>query len=450
MNAHEKTEIIERAKSAFAVYKKSSRYQRARILAGIAQGLEQRKNDFVRSMVQEAKKPVTLAELEVSRAIQTFTVASEEAKRYGGDVIPLDIDVASQAFLPAVSYFFPKGIILGITPFNFPLNLVAHKVAPALAVGAAIMIKPAPQAPGCALLLKEVFDSVCKTEKFIPYTDTLQVFPCSNEVAEKLVTDPAVAVVSFTGSTKVGFHIQKTAIGKKVLLELGGNAAVIVHEDADLKRAANRVAVGSFVYAGQTCISVQRVFVHQNIFNNFEKNLLEETAKIKTGDTTDPTVTVGPVIDEVAAERIQNWIEDAVKSGATVLTGGKRLQGAKFATILPTVLKNVKTTEKISCEEVFGPVVILDSYSEKQEAIRKVNDSRFGLQAGIFTNDHKFIQQAVQELEVGGVLINEIPTFRADHMPYGGVKESGLGREGLKFAMEEFSERKTVLTWIGA
>lgn len=402
--------------------------------------------------VREAGKPAQAARTEIARAIQTFTVASEEAKRFGGDIIPLDGDAGAAAYEPAISYWVPRGVVLGITPFNFPLNLVAHKVAPALAVGAPIIIKPAHQAPGGATLLAEIFERAAKavssassgSADAIPLT-ALQVLSCTNEVAETAITSPEIATVSFTGSTHVGWWIQSKAIGKRVLLELGGNAGVIVHRDADLSRAAARVAQGGFGYAGQSCISVQRVFVDRVVAADFEKRLVEETRKLKTGDPSSEETFVGPLIDAKAADRVMAWINEAVKAGAAILAGGRRVGN----TIEPTVVTKVRRQLPLVCEEVFGPVVVVEIYDTFSDAIAGVNNSRFGLQAGVFTDSQSRIREAVDGLEVGGVTINEIPTFRADQMPYGGVKQSGLGREGLRYAMEEYSERRTVVTWRG-
>lgn len=414
----------------------------------MAQEIENHRADFIKKMIDEAGKPYAAADVEVSRAVQTFTIAAEEAKRYGGDVIPLDVDASGRTFAPAISYWFARGPVLAITPFNFPLNLVAHKVAPAIAVGCPILLKPAPQAPGCSYLLAEIFAKVISLagdarEKISPAC--FQVLSCKNEVISKAVTDPRLSILSFTGSGKVGWILQSQAVGKKLALELGGNAAVIVHADADLKRAAQRTAAGGFGYAGQSCISVQRVLVQEDVAKEFTDLLLKETAALKAGDPNQKDVTVGPVIDEAALTRIMKWIDEAKKEGAKVLAGGTKIQNV----VQPTILTDVKHTSLISCEEVFAPVVIIEKYKSFDDALKSVNSSKFGLQAGVFTQDTKLLYQALQTLEVGGVVANDVPTFRADNMPYGGVKESGLGREGVKYAMEEFSERRTLITWVG-
>ncbi|MBL7716278.1 MAG: aldehyde dehydrogenase family protein [Bdellovibrionales bacterium] len=434
-------------------FSKTSRFLRSKLLMAIAQGLQESRAEIVNSMIQEAGKPWLLSDTEVTRAIQTFTWAAEEVKRFGGEVVPMDVDAGGRPFSEATCLFKPRGPILGITPFNFPLNLVAHKVAPALAVGCPILIKSAPQAPGGAALLAKIFEKAAKSvnaehgagREAIPMA-ALQVLACSNPQAEILVKDPRLPTVSFTGSPGVGFRIQGSAIGKKVILELGGNAGVIVHEDADLSRAAARCAFGGMSYAGQTCISVQRIFVHEKVAAEFEKLLTAEVGKVKHGDPSQKDVIVGPVIDSKAAERIEAWIQEAKQDPRTkVLAGGTRNKNV----VAPTLLLNPPSQSKISCEEVFGPVITLSTYKTFQEAIVQVNDSKFGLQAGVFTRDSDRIHQAFENLEVGGVLVNEVPTFRADHMPYGGVKQSGLGREGLKYAMEEFCERRILVQYRG-
>ena len=429
-------------------FRKNSRYMRSRVLGLMAAEIEMRRKDFIKKMIEEAGKPFLFAEMEVNRAIQSFTIASEEAKRFGGEVIPLDIDASGRAYSPAISYWFARGPILAITPFNFPLNLVAHKVAPALAVGCPILLKPSPQAPGCAYLLAEIFEKAIRqasdTKENI-LAACFQVLNCSNEILSKAVRDPRLSTLSFTGSGKVGWELQGQAIGKKIALELGGNAAVIVHSDSDILRAAQRCATGGYGYAGQSCISVQRIFVHTKVKDEFTNALLKETAKIKTGDPNDKDTSVGPVIDENAAERIMKWIDEAKAEGAKVLTGGTREKNL----IQPTILTQVKATSKVSCEEVFAPIVLIQEYQDFSEALDLVNASKFGLQVGVFTQNSELQYQALQNLEVGGVIANDIPTYRADNMPYGGVKSSGLGREGIRFAMEEFSERRSLISWIG-
>lgn len=433
---------------AFLVYRRFSAYTRSRLLAAMVQGIAARRKEFVDAIVHEAGKPRALAEAEVSRALTTFTLGSEEAKRFGGERIPVDLDPAARAYAPAVAGWVPRGPVLAIGPFNFPLNLIAHKVAPALACGCSVVIKPPPQAPGAATLLAQVFEQAARevsdARETVPLP-LLQIINAPNEIIGLAVTDPRIATLSFTGSDKVGWMLQGKAVRKKVSLELGGNAAVIVHSDADIARAAARCAYGAFAYAGQICISVQRIFVQQSVADKFQQEFLKETAKLKIGDPAREDTLVGPLIDSANAERVLAWIDEARKNGARVLCGGTR-QGNVIA---PTVLTGTQPDQRINADEVFGPVVTLETYEDIRDAIEAANRSRFGLQAGVFSDSARLLRQACDEIEAGGILINEVPTFRADNMPYGGLKDSGLGREGVKYAMEEMSERKVVVAWHG-
>ncbi|MFO0706703.1 MAG: aldehyde dehydrogenase family protein [Nitrospira sp.] len=409
-------------------------HARYNVLQEMAALLYRRRDEFASTITAEAGKPSSDAKREVNRAIQTFTIAAEEAKRVAGEVVPLDWTPNTDSFLGLVRRF-PIGPVLGITPFNFPLNLVAHKVAPALAAGNPILIKPAPQTPLTALLLGEV-----ALEAGLP-PGGLNVVPCDNVQAERMVVDPRFKLLSFTGSAAVGWMLKAKCGKKKVTLELGGNAGVIIEPDADLDLAAQRCAAGGFGYAGQTCISVQRVLVHHSVADLFTTKLLLQVARLKAGDPSDDTTVVGPLIDPTATQRVEAWVEEAVAQGARVLLGGKRL-----GTVLEaTVLTNVKPDMKVSCQEVFGPVVTVSSYRTFGDAIAALNQSDYGLQAGVFTQDINKIFHAFRHLEVGAVVANEIPTFRADHMPYGGVKDSGLGREGVKAAIEDMTEPRLLV-----
>ena len=404
-------------------------HARFHLLQRIAGAIYDRRDEFARVMTGEAGKPITDARREVARAVQTFTIAAEEAKRIPGEVIPLDWTPGMDSHV-GILRRVPIGPVLGITPFNFPLNLVAHKVAPALAAGNPIVIKPAPQTPMTALLLAEV-----ALEAGVP-PGGLNVLPCDNQVAERLVVDPRFKLLSFTGSAAVGWMLKAKCGKKKVVLELGGNAGVIVEQDADLDFAAQRCASGGFGYAGQTCISVQRIFVHHSVVDLFTTKFLLQVARLKGGDPNDEATVVGPLIDQHAAHRVEEWIGEAVAQGARVLLGGKRMGSVVEA----TVLTNVTPTMKVSCQEVFGPVVTVTPYRQFDEALEAMNRSEYGLQAGVFTQDVNKVFHAFRHLEVGAVLANEIPTFRAEHMPYGGVKDSGLGREGLRVSIEEMTE----------
>jgi glyceraldehyde-3-phosphate dehydrogenase (NADP+) len=436
------------AHAAAKPFRRLSRHARSRLLAAMAAGLAARREELAGVIVAEAGKPWTLADAEVGRAINTFTIASEEAKRLGGDFIPVDVEAAGRAYGPAVSHWVPRGPVLAIAPFNFPLNLVAHKVAPALAVGAPVLLKPPPQAPGASSILSEIFEKAAAeasdARERVPLA-ALQVVNAANDIIGAAVTDARISILSFTGSDKVGWILQGKAVRKKVILELGGNAAVIVAKDADLARAAARCAFGGFAYAGQICISVQRVLVQKSVAAEFTRLFLGEVKKLGVGDPALKTTVVGPIIDAGQADRIMSWIEEAKKEGAKVLLGG----GRKGPAIEPTVLTGARPTSKVSCEEAFGPLVVIDEFDAFEDAIAAVNRSRFGLQAGLFTDSAACVRAAADELEVGGIIVNDVPTYRADNMPYGGVKDSGLGREGVRYTMEEYCERRTVVHWRG-
>lgn len=427
-------EAVASSVMAAPVMAKLASHARYNILQDMAALLYRRRDEFSQTIRAEAGKPIADAKREVHRAVQTLTVAAEEAKRIPGEVLPLDWTPQTESYLGMVRRF-PIGPIVGITPFNFPLNLVVHKVAPALAAGNPILIKPAPQTPLTALLLGEV-----ALEAGLP-AGGLNVIPCDNAIAERLVIDPRFKLLSFTGSAPVGWMLKAKCGKKKVTLELGGNAGVIIEPDADLDIAAQRCATGGFGYAGQTCISVQRVLVHHSVADAFTTKLLLQVARLKAGDPADETTTIGPLIDPAATQRVENWIEEAVSQGARVLLGGKRLG----AVLEATVLTNVKPDMKVSCHEVFGPVVTVSSYRQFGDAIAVLNQSDYGLQAGVFTQDINKVFFAFRHLEVGAVLANEIPTFRADHMPYGGVKDSGLGREGVRAAIEDMTEPRLLV-----
>ena len=425
---------VESTTTAFGNLKILPSHVRADALQSIATALTRRKEEFAKTICEESGKPITDARREVDRAVQTFIIASEESKRITGEVIPLDLQPGLDHHSAMVRRF-PIGPVLGITPFNFPLNLVAHKVAPCLAAGNPIVIKPAPQTPLTALLLGEV---VLETD--LP-PGSMNVVPCSNELAETLVHHSCFQALSFTGSAPVGWMLKGKAGKKRVVLELGGNAGVVIEPDADVDMAVQRCVAGGFGYSGQTCISVQRIYAHENIYQSVVEKIVERVNSIVVGDPAKDETVVGPLIDEGAAERVERWIHEATSHGAKVRAGGTR----NGAIIQPTVLTDVDRQMKVSCEEVFGPVLTITPYGTFDEALQLLNDSPYGLQAGIFTHDIHRIFQAFDELEVGTVLANEIPTFRADHMPYGGVKDSGIGREGVKYAIEELTEPKLLV-----
>jgi acyl-CoA reductase-like NAD-dependent aldehyde dehydrogenase len=432
-HAHAEAAIAAAVK-AFGTTRRLPAFERQRVLRQISSFMTQRKEEFTRTLAQEAGKPIKSARTEVERSIFTFNVAAEEATRIYGEYLPLDTQ-ESTAGRWGIVRRFPLGPIAGITPFNFPLNLVAHKVAPAIAAGCSMVLKPAPQTPLCSLLLAE-----CVQQAGWP-DGGLNVLPLSNEDASLLVTDDRIKLISFTGSVPVGWDIKRRAGKKKVVLELGGNAAVIVHSDADLEYAAERCVTGGFGYAGQTCISVQRILVEHSVYGKFTDLFVEGVKKLKTGDPLDESTDVGPLIRESDAIRTVNWIDEAVRTGARLLCGG----GRHNLIVEPTVLTGTKPEMKVNCQEIFGPVVTVEPYKDFDDALRKANHSAYGLQAGIFTRDAKLLFQAYEELEVGGVIAGDVPSFRIDQMPYGGVKDSGLGREGLRYAIEEMTEPKLMV-----
>jgi glyceraldehyde-3-phosphate dehydrogenase (NADP+) len=417
--------------SAFQTTRKLPSWKRAEVLDKISAGIAARREDFARTIALEAGKPIRTARAEVDRAILTFKVAAEESRRIYGEIVPLDWIPGTEGREAHVRHV-PLGPIVGITPFNFPLNLVAHKVAPALAAGNPIIIRPASQTPVSALKLAEIVRESGWPE------DAFCVVPSTTHDAAPLVEDDRIRLLTFTGSPSVGWALKRRAGRKRVTLELGGNAGVIVHKDADLNYAGERVTWGGYSYAGQSCISVQRVYVHADIYEGFLDQVLPRVKALKVGNPLDEATDVGPLIDQGAAERVEAWMIEARQGGAEVLAGGIR-EGNMW---LPTVLASIQSTMRVSCQEVFAPLVGIYRYADVRQAIAAVDDSDFGLQAGLFTQDWNVIRAAFEDIEVGGLMVNDVPTFRMDHMPYGGVKQSGLGREGLRYAIEEMSELK--------
>ncbi len=426
------------AHKSFEITKALPSYRRAETCLAAAQGILERAEDFSRLIALEAGKPLKDARREVQRAAATFTNAAEEAKRQEGNLLPLDLMPGSEGRY-GLYRRFPLGVVLGVTPFNFPLNLVAHKAAPAMACGCPFLLKPSPRAPLSSLLLAEVLQATG-----LP-PESFSVFPADNSAVEILATDGRVKVVSFTGSAEVGWRLKGLAPRKRVLLEMGGNAAVVVEPDADLDLAVQRVTAGGFGYAGQTCISVQRVYIHESVFKKFMAPFIRQVQALKGGDPLLEETKIGPLISQEAAQRVEAWVKEAVAGGAKILCGGKR-SGSFYE---PTVLSDVGPTMKISCEEVFGPVVCVESYADFDKALAQVNAGPYGLQAGVFTGNLAKAQKAYETLEMGTVLINEVPTYREDSMPYGGVKESGFGREGVKYAVESYTESRLLVVNAG-
>jgi len=412
------------------------RWKRREILEDIAAALIEQKERFAQLIVAEAGKPIRLARSEVDRAVLTFKTAAEEAARLGGETIPLDLTEGNENRWGLMQRF-PVGPVLAITPFNFPLNLVAHKAAPAIAAGCPLIIKPAPQTPFTALALGEVILKAGWHE------EAISVLPLSNTdtawLAEK---EDRIKLVSFTGSAKVGWELKAHSSRKRVLLELGGNAALIVHSDwRDLDDAALRTAHAAFGYAGQSCISVQRVFVDKSIFQTFLWKLVECAAKLVAGDPSKDETDVGPLVRLSEAERVEAWIREAADGGARLIAGGER----NGSLITPAILTGTKSSMKIRDEEAFGPVVVVEPYEDFEDALAEVNHSRYGLQAGLLTRDAGRILTAYRELEVGALIVGDTPAWRLDSMPYGGVKDSGLGREGIRSAIEEMTEPRMLV-----
>ena len=426
------------AQQAFLATRQLSSWQRAAILHAVADKLVEQTAHVAGLIVLEAGKPLTDARAEVARTIQTFRVAAEEAKRIGGEVTPADWTPGTEGRV-ALTRRFPIGPILGITPFNFPMNLVAHKLAPAIASGNPILIKPAPQTPLCSLWLGRAV-----REAGWP-AGAISVLPCSNDVTAQLVADPRIAMLSFTGSASIGWMLRRQAATPRVTLELGGNAAVIVCEDADLAKAIPKIVAGGYTYAGQSCISVQRVFVHASLQQQLLAGIVEGLRKLVHGDPAQPATQVGPMINEAAATRAESWIAEAIGMGATLHTGGKR-----SGTLLePTLLSDVPPTAQLSCEEAFAPIIVVEAYSSFPEVLATVNRSRYGLQAALFTRDWHRMTLAWNELDVGAVLVDESSSWRADHLPYGGVKNSGIGREGVHSAILEMTEARLLIVATG-
>ena len=410
-------------------------YERAAILMRASAELIERKSDIARTLAAEAGKPLKDALVETERAAMTFHVAAEEARRIGGEFVPMDLAPHGAGRLAIVKRV-PVGPVAAISPFNFPLNLTAHKIAPAIAAGNPIVVKPATRTPLSAIALADIL-----VRAGLP-GQGISVLPMARKTGDRLVTDERFKLLTFTGSSTVGWSMKARAGRKRVILELGGNAGVIVDDTADVRFAATRVAAGGFSFAGQSCISVQRVYVHERVMNDFTATLVKLVEALKVGDPLDPATDLGPMIEEEEAERIDTWVGEAVARGARVLTGGKRLGGAVYA---PTVLTDVPADARVCAEEVFAPVVILAPFSSFESALAEVNRSTYGLQAGVFTASLERSLQAFDTIEAGGVLVNDVPTWRIDHMPYGGVKDSGLGREGPKYTIEEMTEPRLLV-----
>ncbi|RPI40894.1 MAG: aldehyde dehydrogenase family protein [Methanoregulaceae archaeon] len=427
-------EAVAAACRGFEKTRRLSSHARAQILFRIADEIHRRADELADVLVMEGGKTRKFAAGEVVRAEMTVRTSAEEAKRIYGEIIPLDLSEDT----PGRTGFlkrFPLGPVVGVVPFNFPLNLACHKLAPAIAAGNSIILKPASATPVSSLILGDMAIAAG-----LP-PEAISVVPCAGGRAEQLARDPRVAYLSFTGSCAVGWHLREIAGRTRVGLELGGNAAVIVHKDANLDYAAQRIATGGFINAGQVCISVQRVLVHRPVYEQALTKILAAVKALRVGDPRDPATDVGPMIDRLKAEEACRKVQEAVKQGATILTGGM-LEETMFA---PTILTDTTPAMRVNREEVFAPVISVTPYNSFDEALRIANTSEYGLQVGIFTQNINRVMQAFSDMQVGGVQVNDIPTFRSDAMPYGGAKGSGLGREGPRYAIEEMSELRLMV-----
>ncbi len=409
-------------------------FMKYEILMSISEMLNGDKDKMAEIICMEAGKPLKYAKAEVERVIQVFIIAAEESKRLPKEYISLDWTPAGKGKEGFIKYF-PVGIVAGISPFNFPINLAVHKIAPAIAAGCPIILKPASSTPLATLELAKIID---KTN--LP-KGAVSILPMDRKTGNRLVTDERFRLLSFTGSPEVGWQMKKDAGKKKVVLELGGNAGVIVTGSADIELALQRCLAGGYAYSGQVCIHVQRIYIDKSIYKEFEQEYVKAVLTLKYGDPLKNDTEISVMIDEANAERVEDWVNDALKAGAKLLCGGKR-NGAYYE---PTVLTNTKSGMKVNSQEIFGPVVTIEPYNNFEEAINRLNEGRYGLQAGVFTNEQKEINYAFGHLEVGGVIINDVPTFRVDHMPYGGMKDSGMGREGVKYAIMDMMEAKILV-----
>ena len=422
------------AAAAFTETRRLPAFERSAALRHVSAGIAARREEIGRLIATESGKPIRDSLAEVDRAVLTFRVASEEAERIGGEVIPLDLNPASRGRTGIVRRF-PIGPIAAISPFNFPLNLAAHKIAPAIASGNPIVLKPPSKDPLTMLTVAEIL-----AETGLP-AGSVSVLPMSRELGDRMVSDDRFKLLTFTGSPAVGWRMKERAGKKRVVLELGGNAGVIVDRSAELDWAVRRVVTGAFSYAGQVCISVQRLFVHEAIWEDFIHQFVEAARGLKVGDPLDPRTDVGPMVDGAAVERTKAWVGEARSMGGQLLLGGTA-EGLYYS---PTILTDVPRETRVWGLEAFAPLVVVEPFGDFGEAVRRVNESAYGLQAGVFTNDLAHAWSAFEELEVGGVIVNDVPTYRIDHMPYGGSKESGVGREGVRYAIEDMTELRIMV-----
>ena len=427
-------QAVAAAVTAFEKTRKLPAFERSAALRKISEGIRARREEIGRLITMESGKPIRDSLTEVDRAVLTFRLGAEEAERIGGEVIPLDLNPASRDRTGIVRRF-PIGPIAAISPFNFPLNLAAHKLAPAIASGNPIVLKPPSRDPLTMLTVGEIV-----AEAGLP-EGSVSILPMTRELGDRMVGDERFKLLTFTGSPAVGWKMKERAGRKRVVLELGGNAGVIVDSSADRDWAVRRIVVGAFSYAGQVCISVQRAFVHETVWDDFMGRFTEAARALKVGDPLDPGTDVGPMVDAAAVERTGRWVDEARSMGGKVLLGGTA-DGAYFS---PTILTDVPPAAQVASSEAFAPLIVVAPFRDFAEALRGVNESRYGLQAGVFTNDLAHAWSAFEELEVGGVIVNDAPTYRIDHMPYGGAKESGQGREGVRYAIEDMTDLRIMV-----
>jgi glyceraldehyde-3-phosphate dehydrogenase (NADP+) len=427
-------QAAEAAVAGFEAMRTLPTYERAAALRRISEGIAARRDEIARLISRESGKSIRDAVVEAERGVLVFRLAAEEAERLGGETLPLDIAPAHRG-RHALTRRFPIGPVAGISPFNFPLNLAAHKVAPAIAAGCSIVLKPPSRDPLTMLVVAEIIDEAGLPE------GAVSVLPMDRALGDRMVADERFKLLTFTGSPVVGWRMKERAGRKPVVLELGGNAGAIVDASADLEWAVRRALVGAFAFSGQVCISVQRLLVHEDVWAPFMERFVAGAAALRTGDPLDPATDIGPMVDAGAVERTQRWVAEAVADGARVLTGGTA-DGLFFR---PTVMVDAQRSSQVCSEEAFAPLVVAFRFADFSDALADVNASRFGLQAGVFTNDLAHAWQAFETLDVGGVVINDVPTYRVDHMPYGGIKESGIGREGLRWAIEDMTELKLMV-----
>ena len=427
-------EALDKSSKAFDKTKIMPAYRRSEILEKAANGIKQHRQDLALTICLESGKPMKYAKSEVDRAVTTITLSAEEAGRISGEALEMGA-VPPGAGRFGVVKRFPIGPALGITPFNFPLNLVCHKLGPAIASGNTITVKPSRSTPLTAIKLAEIFHEAGAEP------GSVNVLPTDTNNTKFMIDDPRTKIVTFTGSPDVGWQIRKRAYKKRVLLELGGNAGVIVEPDCDIDYAVKRIMMGGFAFSGQVCIAVQRVYIHEKVFEQVTERLIRDAEALVIGDPRDENTDIGPMIYEDAAKRVENWVNDAEKRGAKILTGGSRDKKI----YVPTILTRVPKDSPVMRKEIFGPVIAVEPYKNFKQAVQMVDDSVYGLQAGVFTKDINRILHAFNNIEAGGIIVNDVPTYRVDSMPYGGVKESGFSREGVKYAIEEMTEMRLLV-----